>query len=176
MKNIKNKKIEIITKRFLLRPLKLSDASDTYLSWLRQEEAREYISFASQERQIEEIKEYIAEHSNRDDILFLGIFDLKDGNHIGNIKYYSLSATKRHAIMGILIGEESYRGQGVATEVLNETTAWLRDNKNINKIVLGVHTGNIGAIKAYKKANFVIKDDPLIKRKSSSSITMVCSL
>ena len=74
MKIMGKKEIEIITKRFLLRPLKVSDASDKYLSWLRQKEAREYISFASQERQIEEIKEYIAEHSNRDDILF---FQLK---------------------------------------------------------------------------------------------------
>ena len=76
------------------------------------------------------------------------------GEHIGNIKYEPIDIEEHQATMGILIGEENWRGRGVATEVINKSAIWLQENLTINKILLGVDVGNIGAIRAYEKSGF----------------------
>jgi ribosomal-protein-alanine N-acetyltransferase len=58
--------------------------------------------------------------------------------------------------MGILIWNKEYRGKGVTPEVLNASTFWLKQNKNIKHIVLGVDVENHTAINAYEKVGFFI--------------------
>jgi RimJ/RimL family protein N-acetyltransferase len=77
--------------------------------------------------------------------------------------------------MGILIGEKSSRGIGVASEVIKESSMWLHNKYDIRQIVLGVDVNNIGAIKAYEKVSFKKMKTPYIDV-SSSSISMVWNI
>ncbi len=144
----------IETRRFVLRPLAPSDASPRYLSWLKDKRGSRYIVTAKDVGDLKELRRYIEEKTGRLDVMFLGIYARAGGEHIGNIKYEPVDPKGRRAVMGILIGEKRWRGRGVAGEVIGATGLWLRDNRNIREIWLGVDQNHAAAIKAYEKIGF----------------------
>lgn len=165
----------INTPRFLLRPLTVSDVSERYLSWLSGDAALRFIIAAGEERGLEQLREYVAGRQERDDVLFLGIFTF-DGEHIGNVKYEPVDRELRSTVMGILIGELSWRGKGVAGEVIHASAHWLNRHRGIRSVVLGVDAENLLAISAYRKLGFIEEKTSLIPDPKSGVCTMVWHL
>lgn len=156
-------RVELLTKRFLLRELTVEDATPRYLSWLSDADARRFIVAAATTSELADLRRYVSERSGRQDVLFLGIFSRADGLHIGNIKYEPLDPVAGYAIMGILIGDPAFRSQGVTPEVVSASASWLRDNRAITQILLGVGNDNHAAIRAYEKIGFVRTDSPYLR-------------
>ena len=167
---------EIISERFVLRHLSETDANENYLKWFNDKDVKNFIVSASNTHDINHLKEYIRQRQNRNDILFLGIFEKESYFHIGNIKYEPISFENNYAVMGILIGEKAFRNKGVAKEVLLISSEWLKKHYNIKKILLGVEKNNLSAIKSYKDLGFKIKDTPFMKKLHSEILTMVWDL
>ncbi len=162
----------INTPRFTLRALTCADVSPLYLSWLSEERALRFINGATGDNHFDELKTYVALRENRGDVLFLGIFT-HAGEHIGNIKYEPIDEERQVAVMGILVGDVAWRGKGVAGEVIHASAMWLRDNRNVNTLALGVDYANIAAIRAYKKLGFIKKKHPLIPVDNEGCCSMV---
>ena len=169
--NISNRLIS--TNRFNLKPLTENDVTDRYAGWLKDPATNQFIS-AKLSRA--DLKKYVTERSNRDDVLFLGIFSITDGSHIGNIKYEPINSYKSYAIMGILIGDVAWRGKAAAGEVILASASWLHENKKIDQIVLGVSKSNIAAIRSYRKIGFIEKSSRYISNLADGNITMVLDL
>ena len=163
----------IITNRFILRLLNICDVTQRYAGWLSDQRTSKFISATLN---LPELRRYVLERSNRDDVLFFGIFDKITGLHIGNIKYEPINSELRFAIMGILIGEAEWRGKGVANEVLSASADWLHQYRNIEQIVLAVSRSNVAAIRAYQKAGFVEQPTVYIPNVSAENSTMVLHL
>jgi len=149
-----NKPKAIKTKRFVLKPLRPSHATQKYLNWLRDEVVDRQITSAKRTRSVRDLQKYIREFSGFENCVFLRILHKKSKQHIGNIKYYPIDLRQKIAVMGILIGEPSWRGKGAAKEVLDNTAKYLRSMAGIQKIYLGVAKKNHSAIKAYQKTGF----------------------
>ena len=60
----------ITTQRFLLKPLTIDDVNHRYLSWLNLKTSA-YIEYVKSHSSIEELKNYVSERENRQDVLFL---------------------------------------------------------------------------------------------------------
>ena len=120
----------ISTKRFILKPLVEDDATERYLNWLDDADAKKYITFAEKTRCLSDLKQYVRDRIGREDILFLGIFEKNTRLHIGNIKYEPVNSESGYAIMGLLIGDPAYRGKGVAAspggEHAHAWASWVR--------------------------------------------------
>ena len=162
--------IEIITDRFLLRPLTESDVTERYLNWLGDADAQKFITAAATTQGLEDLRIYVRERMGREDILFLGIFEKRTGLHIGNIKYEPVKSKLGYAIMGILIGDPEYRGRGVTGEVLDASAQWLKKNRNIQQILLGVDKGNHAAVRAYGKLGFVFSKTEFLPNHPSTMV------
>lgn len=170
------KNISIRSERFLLRTITVEDATVTYLSWLQNGNSNKFISSASPDMEMEDLREFIVDRNEKDDVIFLAIIDPTNGTHIGNIKYEPVVSSEGYALMGILIGDEDYRGKNVAGEVIISSANWLKENLDIRMIWLGVHVENLPAIKAYQKIGFLITDTPYISKASGDLHTMVLNL
>jgi ribosomal-protein-alanine N-acetyltransferase len=164
------------TARFTLRPLTEADATERYWSWLQDADVRTYIAAAAGTRDLDDLRAYIAERSGRHDVLFLGIFETASGSHIGNIKYEPLNVPEGYAVMGVLIGEPSYRGRGATTEVLRATAAWLQATHGIREIVLSVDVTNAPAIRVYEKVGFKRAETSHAPVSSPGTVSMVWNL
>lgn len=167
---------EIKSERFVQRALTVEDATLDYLDWLDGSTIKKYITYASQKRSLEELKSYIAAKVACEDTLFMGIFLKEDGRHIGNIKYEPVDIKNSYAVMGIMIGDESWRGKGVAPEVIHASATWLNKEIGIRQIILGVDVRNQSAINSYKKLGFVIQKTPYIDINSDDHLSMVWNL
>jgi RimJ/RimL family protein N-acetyltransferase len=170
------KDIFIDTERFLLKSLTKKNVNKRYLDWINGPNRSEYITYGKKQRSLDEISNYVENRLLDESVLFLGIFDRESGNHIGNIKYEPINFQKGFAIMGILIGEEDWRGKGVANEVLRVSSEWLNTKYGIKQIILGVDIKNINAIKAYQKCGFNVEETSYIESVSGNHTTMVWNL
>lgn len=146
----------ITTARFRLRPLQPQDATERYSQWLDDAVASRFIEAARQPHDANHLRQYIEDRIGRRDVLFLGIFARHERTHIGNIKYEPVSEKEGFAVMGILIGEPAWRGLGVAEEVITASARWLRTNRNVWEIILGVMREHHSAIRAYEQIGFRI--------------------
>lgn len=160
----------INTTRFFLRPLREIDITFDYLNWFNDPSIKNFIN--EKKPSLNQLKKYVKVRSNNENVLFLGIFTDKD-KHIGNIKYEPIDTKHGYAIMGILIGDPLWRGKGVANEVFIDSARWLKKNRNINKVFLGVHKSNIAALKSYRKIGFKEIDSVFIKKKDKNHTTMM---
>ena len=168
--------MQIITNRFLLRPLKKADVTERYLGWLADSSTNRFIETASAISGRHALESYVAKLSNRDDVLFLGIFDAASGEHIGNIKYEPIDLIKKYAVMGIMIGQSEWRGKGVAAEVIKSTAMWLKSEMELKEILLGVEKNNIRGISAYEKCGFRVSPSPKLINHLDNAVTMVLNL
>ena len=141
----------ITTPRFVLRPLEPDDATERYSRWF---DDAAFIVAGQSAHGIPELSAYIEDRVGREDVLFLGIFTRDSGEHIGTIKYEPVDRDRRYAVMGIFVGEQEWRGCGVAAEVIGASSRWLRERYRIDIIVLGVEGANTPAIRAFGKIGF----------------------
>jgi RimJ/RimL family protein N-acetyltransferase len=166
----------ISTERFHLRELRVEDVTDRYLQWFGDDETGKYIATAARTTALSDLRQYVLERVDREDVLFLGIFDRASGVHVGNIKYEPVDGEQGYAIMGILIGDPSYRGRGVAAEVLNASARWLQRHRHIECIALAVSRDHGAAIRVYQSVGFVIEETRHIPGVHAGSVTMVWRL
>jgi ribosomal-protein-alanine N-acetyltransferase len=166
----------INTARLWLRPLKLADVSPRYLSWFDDPEVQRYIAAARVSQTQETLSAYVADRQDRDDVLFLGIFARDSGAHIGTIKYEPVDVANRYAVMGIMIGEPTFRGKGLAQEAIVASSRWLQTHCGTTQIVLGVHRENVPAIRAYERIGFVTQSSPWVPMTDPEGMTMVWNL
>lgn len=167
------KDVRIETPRFFLRPLVVADVTERYAAWLTDTSAQRFITAARGALDLGALKAYIAQRTDRPDVLFLGIFLRENALHIGNIKYEPVDAEQGYAVMGMLIGDPGWRGKGVAAEVLEASSLWLQANWGISEIVLGVARDNVAAIRAYFAAGFQMESTYRIAVDPHINLTMV---
>ena len=87
----------------------------------------------------------------------LGIYLQETNTLIGYAGLSNLSATNQSGEYFILIGEKSYWGKGVGTAVTQQVLALGFTVHRLNRIMLTVSESNLGGIKAYTKAGFVVE-------------------
>jgi RimJ/RimL family protein N-acetyltransferase len=83
-----------------------------------------------------------------------GIFLQGNSEHIGNVKLEPI-LPGQEAILGILIGEEIWRGKGVGFEVIQAIIEFSFVDLGLPRLKLGVSQNNLAAYKLYKKLGFV---------------------
>jgi RimJ/RimL family protein N-acetyltransferase len=134
---------------------------------MRDVKSNRFIQGANKNISLENLHRYVDEKNQSPNSLLLGIFHRETSKHIGNLKlepiFFGLDAT-----LGILIGEEAWRGKGVGFEVINRVIEYSFERFKLNKINLGVDPNNIAAINLYKKVGF----KTIELSSSSCSITM----
>lgn len=156
------------TERLFLRSLDPQvDNFVNYLSWMRDIEANLYIKSASEETTLEDLRSYVKFHNDAENSLLLGVF-LKSGfEHIGNIKLEPI-VQGHEATLGILIGEEEWRGKGIGFEVISRVIKYSFGELKLHRIQLGVDFNNIAAVRLYEKLGF----KPEGKNQASSGVIM----
>ena len=81
------KYVAIKTDRFLLRSLSVADVNIRYHDWLHSQNKSQYIEYSKRSKSIDKLKEYVNRKVLSNHALLLGIFDIANNVHIGNVKY-----------------------------------------------------------------------------------------
>ncbi|WP_291566097.1 MULTISPECIES: GNAT family N-acetyltransferase [unclassified Clostridium] len=137
-----------------LRDLQPSD-KEYFFSWIKDKEVIRYsLSTFQKMKSNDEISNWfdkllldksscnqaIVDNSNEKLIGYAGIVQISEINLSG--EYF------------IFIGDKSYHGKGVGTFVTKEIVKYGFEDLGLNRIMLTASEKNVGALKAYTKANF----------------------
>ncbi len=137
-----------------LRDLQQSD-KEYFFSWIKDKEVIRYsLSIFQKMKSNDEI-------SNWFDGLLLdksscnkAIVDNSNKNLIGYAGIAQISETNLSGEYFIFIGDKSYHGKGVGTFITKKIIRYGFEDLGLNRIMLTASEKNVGAVKAYTKANF----------------------
>ncbi len=95
---------------------------------------------------------------------------------IGEVSYRDMDLVAGTAVLGIMIGDKSYWGQGYGTDAVRALCRFLFDRFRLRRIQLDTWAGNERAIKSYTKVGFQIegrlRDAALVNGQPMDQIVM----
>lgn len=147
---------EVHGPNLFLRELKDSDVCEEYLSWFRDDEVTRFLEVDGKALTVESVKEYI--RSGRDSRrYFMYAICLTEGKHIGNLKVGPIDWKHSLSDLVVVIGDRSQWGKGYATEAIKLGNRLAFENYNLRKLSGGMYASNVGSIKAYTNAGWIIE-------------------
>ena len=164
--------VEIESQRFVVRTLKPEDVGSDYVEWFSDPVVSAYIAYRPGVDAIQDLRRFVAEHDARRDSLLFGVFD-SFGRHVANMKYEPIDLRRRRAVLGVLVGDQRWRGSGLFQEVFRVTSDFLATRLGIFQIELGLSADNLVAKRAYERAGFTIVPQA---GKGDDSLWMKCRL
>ncbi|HRC59447.1 MAG TPA: GNAT family protein [Candidatus Propionivibrio aalborgensis] len=141
--------------RIYLRKLVPDDVGEAYLGWFRDPIVTEYLDSRNLSR--EDVVSYMTEGHASGLHAMYGIFVAGTDQHIGNVKVGPIAW--KHGTGGLVtfIGERDFWGKGIAREAVRIGTRLAFDIHGLRKLHDGVADGNIGSLKAYQAAGWIVE-------------------
>lgn len=140
---------------FLLR---VEDVSEDYVGWLNDPEVNRYLESRFVHHTVESTRSFVASCLEHKSTLMLGIRSVsQDMRHVGNIKIGPIDTNHGLGEIGILVGERSAWGKGIATEAIRLIADIAQHELCIRKLSAGCYGSNVGSEKAFVKAGFVVE-------------------
>lgn len=126
-----------------------------FFEWLKDESVTKYsLSKFQNMKSDSQISEWFDEVLSENSSYKKAIVDSDKNNLIGYAGISGISNINKSGEYFIFIGDESYHGKGVGTFVTKEIVKIGFEDLGLNRIMLTVSDINVGALRAYTKANF----------------------
>lgn len=140
-----------------LAPLQLEQVTPFY-TWLQDPEVIEYsLSAFQQLKTPQQIDHWFTATLAQAHCLNLGIYLAETNALIGYAGLSGISATNQSGEYFIFIGEKAQWGKGVGTAVTKQILELAFTSQHLNRVMLTVSEGNMGGLRAYTKAGFVVE-------------------
>ena len=160
-----------------LKELDLDNFNDEYVSSHKEEHAvfysRSHRIFTKENL----IDEFLRGKENKT-IYHYGIFFSENNKLIGVIKLGIINWTNQSSDMITFIGDKNYLGKGLAIEAIKLGNEIAFETHGLKKLYGGMYRDNVGSVKAYLKANWIIegilKDHYLVDGKPQDRILVAC--
>ena len=146
-----------MSNRLFLRELVHADVNEEYLGWFRNNEVTSFLEVDGKSLTIKDVTDYIDLGNTSGSYKMFAICLQENGKHIGNMKVGPIN--KKHGIADLVcvIGDRSYWGKGLATEAIALGNQLAFDQFDIRKLHGQIYADNIGSVKAYCKAGWIIE-------------------
>ncbi|MEW5896121.1 MAG: GNAT family protein [Nanoarchaeota archaeon] len=128
-----------------------------YLEWLRDPEVVRYIyrpAYLMQPVSFSEVKEYVESAINSTTLLFMTIETLPEKKFIGTFKIGPIDWWAKNVNLGIMIGDKSYWGKGLAQEAFSLAIKFCFEEMKMHKVWGGCMGANIGMQRVFEKLGF----------------------
>lgn len=143
------------TKRLSLEPLSKHFLSQVYVNWLNDKLVNQFL-VSGGDYTLKKLSKYLEEVEQNPK--YFWAIKLKGTNkHIGNIKIDPIDLNELSGEYGIMIGDRSIWGKGIAKEASEIVLAFCFETLHLKKISLGVHKNNLKAIRLYEKLGFTFE-------------------
>lgn len=140
---------------FLLGP---EHVGPEYVGWLNDPQVNRFLESRFIVHSEAGTRDFVCDCRGRTNSLFLGIrAEGLGGRHVGNIKLEPID--RRHGLgeIGILIGDRSAWGKGIATDAIRAVAAIASGQLSLRKLTAGCYASNNGSVKAFQRAGFEIE-------------------
>jgi [ribosomal protein S5]-alanine N-acetyltransferase len=146
----------IKSEKLILRKLTIDDISETYVRWLNNKTVNKYLESRFYKHSLRSTEDFVNAAIQDNSTYLFGIFT-KDMKHIGNIKLDSINYFHKHAVIGLMIGDESSWGKGFASHSISLLSEFGFKSLKLEKIQAQCYESNIGSKKAFINAGYEIE-------------------
>lgn len=136
-----------------LRLVEVADA-EYFRHWSRNDRTRALQAGRRSPLSDEEAKRLVDQIIDGEGTEHIARMIVVNGLTIGNCWLGNIDQTNRTATLGIVVGIEAYRGQGIGTSAVKALVDLGFEVIGLDRIELWALTSNIGAIRTYEKAGF----------------------
>jgi diamine N-acetyltransferase len=145
-------------KRIRLRADERSDLP-MFVEWVNDPEVRRFLAWHLPISQTTEEQwfESMLKRPPEEQSLAIEIRDGEGWRLVGNCGFFDFDWRARKAEVGLFIGDKSCWNKGYGTEVMQLLVRHGFGTLNLNRIYLHVDAENLGGIRAYEKAGFVLE-------------------
>ncbi len=148
------RKIEIsCNKNIVVRLLKQSMVSTTYVSWMNDYDVVKFTNQKNLKHTFNSVKFYVKEKLESEDELLLGFFS--NNLHIGNIKIGPINFYNRNTQISYIVGNKNFWGTGIATSVISYIVNYCFESLDLHKVSALTYSNNIASQKVLIKNNFI---------------------
>jgi len=141
--------------RVYLRELSEEDINAEYLSWFKDSKVTEFLNARNLTKN--DVLEYIKIGKESRTYFMHAICDVETDKHIGNLKIGPIDIDNKTSDLVTLIGNVNFWGKGLATEAIELGNILAFDKYDVRKLTGGICSNNIGSIKCYTRAGWIIE-------------------
>lgn len=138
-----------------LRPFEESDITERYLSWFRDDIATRYLE--ARNISAEDALGYLRSGKLERSRFTYAICAGDTGLHIGNVKIGDIDWKSSLSDLVTVIGDRDYWGKGIATSAIRTAIDIGFERHELRKFSAWIYSKNIGSLKAYTRAGFVVE-------------------
>jgi RimJ/RimL family protein N-acetyltransferase len=162
--------------RVYLRELCEADINDEYLSWFANSQVTEFLNARNLTKN--DVLEYIEIGKESQTYFMHAICDVETDRHIGNLKIGPIDRDNMTSDLVTLIGNVDFWGKGLATEAIELGNTLAFDKYDVRKLTGGICSNNIGSIKCYTRAGWIIegtlKEHYIVEGKMYDRVCVSC--
>lgn len=140
--------------RIFLKLLAPIDVTDSYVEWMQDQEAIQFLESRWKKYTVDDIRKYVEQTNDGINNFMFGIFLKEKDEHIGNIKIGGIDHIHRFANVGVLIGKKEMWGKGYGAEAIKLATEYAFNELDLRKLIAGIYSNNIGSYNAFIKAGY----------------------
>ncbi len=133
------------------------EVTDEYVTWLNDPAINRYLESRFVRHTAESTRRFVQSIVQSDDSILFGIRYVPVKRHVGNIKLGPIDRHHRRAEIGLLIGDRSVWGRGIASSAIELAARYAFESLGLLKITAGCYAGNVGSRRAFEKAGFVVE-------------------
>lgn len=154
LETLSNFETKIEMSQLTLQTLTIDTMSAAYLDWLQDDEIIQFLEIRHSKQSLDTITNFVQSCFESHDNLLMGMFLNETKQHIGNIKLGPVQWRYKRADIGLVIGEKTTWGKGMATEAIAGITTIAFEQVGLHRVQAGAYASNIGSIKAFEKVGF----------------------
>jgi RimJ/RimL family protein N-acetyltransferase len=139
----------MIKNKISLLKFKISDITETYISWLRDKSIIKFTKIKN--TKIEDIIQYVQENICNNNVIFLKI--LFNNVHIGNIRIQKIKINR--ATVATLIGNKRFYNKGIGKIVIAKAIQIVKKDKKIKTLVAYIHKLNYPSASIFRQNGFI---------------------
>jgi len=148
---------ELVGVQTVLVPMRQEHVTEQYLAWMRNPAISQYLESRFQEHTIDGLVAFVESAAESANSYMFAILLRDGGEHVGNVKLGDVDTHHLRGMIGIIIGEPSAWGRGIATEVVEMLSRWAFEELGLRRLAAGAYAVNVGSIRAFEKAGFIVE-------------------
>lgn len=169
-----------MSERVFLRPMTDADVTDEYLEWFRNDDVTRFLSVDGNTLTRESVIDYVREGAESGSFHMQAVCLVDGGKQIGNLKVGPISRQHKTSDLVCVIWDRSQWGKGLATDAIRLGNHLAHDQYGVRKLTGSIMSGNIGSIKAYTRAGWMIeatlKDQYIVDGELQDEVFVGCFL
>ena len=138
-----------------LRPLKIADVHEGYVSGLNDPEVNRYLDGVKRTKQTRQsVIDFVAANEESNSAVLWGIWQGSAEHHCGTVRLHGIEHYHKTALIGVCLFDKNVWGQHLGEKAISAVTQWAIDILGLRWVEAGAYLDNIASQRTFLSAGY----------------------